>query len=159
MKTLPYDKAKMEQIIKKYPTPFHIYDEAGIISAAHNLQRAFQWNVGYKEYYAVKACPNPAILKLLHRNGCGMDCSSETELMLCEKLGITGEDIMFSSNDTPAREFEYARTLGAIVNLDEFSHLDFRAAFRRPSACAIIPAGISNSATPSWETPAMRNTA
>ena len=104
MKTLPYDKAKMEQIIKKYPTPFHIYDEAGIISAAHNLQRAFQWNVGYKEYYAVKACPNPAILKLLHRNGCGMDCSSETELMLCEKLGITGEDIMFSSNDTPARE-------------------------------------------------------
>ena len=157
MKTLPYDKAKMEQIIKKYPTPFHIYDEAGIISAAHNLQRAFQWNVGYKEYYAVKACPNPAILKLLHRNGCGMDCSSETELMLCEKLGITGEDIMFSSNDTPAREFEYARKLGAIVNLDDYWRST--AAFRRPSACAIIPAGISNSATPSWETPAMRNTA
>lgn len=127
MKTLPYDKAKMEQIIKKYPTPFHIYDEAGIISAAHNLQRAFQWNVGYKEYYAVKACPNPAILKLLHRNGCGMDCSSETELMLCEKLGITGEDIMFSSNDTPAREFEYARKLGAIVNLDDYTHIDFLA--------------------------------
>ena len=127
MKTLPYDKAKMEQIIKKYPTPFHIYDEAGLISAAHNLLRAFQWTVGYKEYYAVKACPNPAILKLLHRNGCGMDCSSETELMLCEKLGITGEDIMFSSNDTPAREFEYARKLGAIVNLDDYTHIDFLA--------------------------------
>ena len=125
MKTLPYDKAKMEQIIKKYPTPFHIYDEAGIISAAHNLQRAFQWNVGYKEYYAVKACPNPAILKLLHRNGCGMDCSSMTELMLCEKCGITGDDIMFTSNETPAEEYAYALRLGATITLDDITHVDF----------------------------------
>ena len=104
MKTLPYDKAKMEQIIKKYPTPFHIYDEAGIISAAHNLQRAFQWNVGYKEYYAVKACPNPAILKHAARGtAAAWTARRMTELMLCEALGITGEEIMFSSNDTPAR--------------------------------------------------------
>ena len=125
MKTLPYDKAKVEEILKTYPTPFHIYDEAGIVAAAQRLQRAFQWNAGYKEYYAVKACPNPAILRLLHDHGCGMDCSSYTELMLCEALGITGEDIMFSSNDTPAEEFRYARRLGACVNLDDFSHIDF----------------------------------
>ena len=127
MKTLPYDKAKIEEIIKTYPTPFHIYDEKGIRDAAHKLQRAFSWNVGYKEYYAVKACPNPAILKLLHDNGCGMDCSSYTELMLCEALGITGEDVMFSSNATPANEFVYARKLGAIINLDDFTHIDFLA--------------------------------
>ncbi|MGI5885022.1 MAG: diaminopimelate decarboxylase [Candidatus Spyradocola sp.] len=125
MKTLPYDKAKIEEIVKTYPTPFHIYDEAGIVSAAQRLQRAFQWNAGYKEYYAVKACPNPAILRLLHRQGCGMDCSSYTELMLCERLGIVGEDIMFSSNDTPAEEFVYARRLGALINLDDYSHIDF----------------------------------
>lgn len=127
MKTLPYDKAKIEEIIKTYPTPFHIYDEAGIVSAAQRLQKAFAWNKGYKEYYAVKACPNPAILKLLHSQGCGMDCSSETELMLCEKLGITGEEIMFSSNATPAREFVYARRLGALINLDDYTHIDFLA--------------------------------
>ena len=125
MKTLPYTKAQIEQIIKTYPTPFHIYDEKGIKGAAHRLQAAFAWNPGYKEYYAVKACPNPAILKLLHENGCGMDCSSYTELMLCDALGIRGEDIMFSSNATPAEEFVYARKLGAIVNLDDFTHIDF----------------------------------
>ena len=125
MKTLPYDKAQIEEIAKTHPTPFHIYDEAGIVAAAQRLQRAFQWNAGYKEYYAVKACPNPAILRLLHDQGCGMDCSSLTELMLCERLGIVGEDIMFSSNDTPAEEFAYARRLGALINLDDFSHIDF----------------------------------
>ena len=125
MKTLPYNKAKIEEIIKTYPTPFHIYDEKGIKDAAHKLQRAFKWNIGYKEYYAVKACANPAILKLLHDNGCGMDCSSYTELMLCEALGITGEDIMFSSNATPANEFVYARKLGAIINLDDYTHIEF----------------------------------
>ena len=125
MKTLPYTKAQIEQIIKTYPTPFHIYDEKGIKCAAHRLQSAFAWNPGYKEYYAVKACPNPAILKLLYENGCGMDCSSYTELMLCEALGIRGEDIMFSSNATPAQEFVYARKLGAIINLDDFTHIDF----------------------------------
>ena len=125
MKTLPYTKAQIEQIIKTYPTPFHIYDEKGIKGAVRRLQAAFAWNPDYKEYYAVKACPNPAILKLLHENGCGMDCSSYTELMLCDALGIRGEDIMFSSNATPAEEFVYARKLGAIVNLDDFTHIDF----------------------------------
>ena len=125
MKTLPYDKAKIEEIAKTHPTPFHIYDEAGIVAAAQRLQRAFQWNAGYKEYYAVKACPNPAILRLLHDQGCGMDCSSLTELMLCEKLGISGEEIMFSSNDTPAEEFVLAHRLGAIINFDDISHIPF----------------------------------
>ncbi len=127
MKTLPFDQAKIKEILRSYPTPFHIYDEAGIRSAARRLAKAFQWNEGYKEYYAVKACPNPAILKLLHQEGCGMDCSSETELLLCEKLGITGEEIMFSSNDTPAAEFLHARRLGAVINLDDFTHIDFLA--------------------------------
>lgn len=125
MKTLPYTKKKIEQIVKDYPTPFHIYDEKGIKDAAHRLQNAFAWNQGYKEYYAVKACPNPAILKLLYDNGCGMDCSSYTELMLCDALGIRGENIMFSSNATPAEEFVYARKLGALINLDDFTHIDF----------------------------------
>ncbi len=125
MKTLPYTKEKIQEIVKTYPTPFHIYDEKGIKDAAHKLQAAFAWNEGYKEYYAVKACANPAILKLLHDNGCGMDCSSYTELMLCEALGITGKDIMFSSNATPANEFVYARKLDAIVNLDDYTHIEF----------------------------------
>ncbi len=125
MKTLPYTKKKIVQIVKDYPTPFHIYDEKGIKDAAHRLQNAFAWNQGYKEYYAVKACPNPAILKLLYDNGCGMDCSSYTELMLCDALGIRGENIMFSSNATPAEEFVYARKLGALINLDDFTHIDF----------------------------------
>lgn len=162
MKTLPYDKAQIEEIAKTHPTPFHIYDEAGIVAAAQRLQRAFQWNAGYKEYYAVKACPNPAILRLLHDQGCGMDCSSLTELMLCERLGIVGEDIMFSSNDTPAEEFAYARRLGALINLDDFptsTSCGTTAASPRRSACATTPAASSAWATRSWATPATPSTA
>lgn len=107
------------------PTPYHLYDEAGIRSNARGLNRAFAWNPGYKEYFAVKATPNPSIMQILHEEGCGMDCSSLTELMLCERIGISGEDIMFSSNATPAEDFVYANKLGAIINLDDFTHIEF----------------------------------
>lgn len=116
-------KEAIEEIVKTYPTPFHIYDEKGIRENAKALKEAFSWNKGYKEYFAVKATPNPTILKLLHEYGCGCDCSSYTELMLSEACGITGEDIMFSSNDTPPEEFAYAYKLGGIINLDDFTHI------------------------------------
>lgn len=125
MKTLPFTKAQLEAIVQQYPTPFHIYDEAAMKKNLKRLQKAFSWNKGFKEYYAVKAEPNPVILKLLYDAGCGMDCSSLTELMLCEALNIMGEDIMFSSNDTPPEEFELARKLNAIINLDDITHIDF----------------------------------
>ena len=125
MKTLPFDKAHLQAIVQKYPTPFHIYDEAGMLKNLKRLQNAFGWNPGFREYFAVKAEPNPIILRLLHAAGCGMDTSSLTELMLCEALGIRGEQIMFSSNDTPPEEFELARKLDAIINLDDITHIDF----------------------------------
>ena len=126
-KTLPYDKAKIEAIIKEYPTPFHIYDEHGLRTRVRALQKAFSWNKGYKEYYAVKACPNPVLMQILKEEGCGMDCSSYAELMLSEAVGILADNIMFSSNATPAKDFEYARRLDAIINLDDISHIDFLA--------------------------------
>ncbi len=116
---------QLKEITAKYPTPFHIYDEKGIRENARNLKKAFSWNKGFKEYFAVKATPNPFLLKLLHEEGCGMDCSSLTELMLSEALGIVGEDIMFSSNATPAEEFVKAKELNAVINLDDFTHIDF----------------------------------
>ncbi len=125
MKTLPFDEQQIRAIIRDYPTPFHIYDAKAIVDNAKRLQAAFAWNTGYREYFAVKAEPNPVIMQLLYEQGCGMDCSSYTELMLCEALGITDNSIMFSSNDTPASEFEYARKLNAIVNLDDITHIDF----------------------------------
>ena len=125
MKSIPLTCAQLEQIISKYPTPFHIYDEKGIRENARRLYAAFSWNKGFREYFAVKAEPNPAIIKLLHEEGCGADCSSMTELMISERLGITGENIMFSSNATPPEDFAYARKLGAIVNLDDVTHIDF----------------------------------
>ncbi len=125
MKTLPFDKTQIDAIIQKYPTPFHLYDEKGIKDNLKRLQNAFSWNPGYREYFAVKALPNPVIMQILRDNGCGMDCSSYTELMLCEAVGITGNDIMFSSNDTPAKDYLYARKLGAIINLDDITHIPF----------------------------------
>lgn len=116
---------QLKEITAKYPTPFHIYDEKGIRENARNLKKAFSWNKGFKEYFAVKATPNPFLLKLLHEEGCGMDCSSLTELMLSEALGIVGEDIMFSSNATPAEEFVKAKELNSVINLDDFTHIDF----------------------------------
>ena len=116
-------REKLEEIAKEYPTPFHLYDEKGIRENARALKEAFSWNPGFKEYFAVKATPNPFILKILQDMGCGTDCSSETELMLSKACGFTGHDIMFSSNDTPAEEFKMADELGAIINLDDFTHI------------------------------------
>jgi len=116
-------KAQIEEIVTKYPTPFHIYDEKGIRENARKMKQAFAWNQGFKEYFAVKATPNPTILKILHQEGCGTDCSSLAELMMSERCGIVGKEIMFSSNDTPAEEFAYAAKLGATINLDDITHI------------------------------------
>ena len=125
MKTPFITKAKAEEIIKEIPTPFHIYDEKGIRQRARDLYKAFSWNKGFKEYFAVKATPNPTILKILKEEGCGTDCSSLTELMMSDKMGFKGDEIMFSSNDTPAEEFVLAKKLNATINLDDFTHIDF----------------------------------
>lgn len=126
MKKKPFvTKEQLETMIKEYPTPFHLYDEAGIRKNAQALKEAFSWNQGYREYFAVKATPNPFLIDILRDYGCGYDCSSLTELMLSEAIGAEPGDIMFSSNDTPAEEFAYADKLGAIINLDDITHIDF----------------------------------
>lgn len=125
MKTPFVNQAQLEAITEKYPTPFHIYDEKGIRENARLVKQAFSWNPGFKEYFAVKATPNPSILKILREEGCGTDCSSLTELMMSEKCGFSGSEIMFSSNETPAEEFVLAEKLGATINLDDFTHIDF----------------------------------
>jgi diaminopimelate decarboxylase len=124
-KTLPFTREKIEAIIERHPTPFHLYDEKGIRSGARRLISAFAWAPAFREFYAVKANPNPHLMKMLREEGFGADCSSMAELVLAEKVGITGEDIMFTSNDTPADEYRKARALGAIINLDDISHIDF----------------------------------
>ncbi|MEG6584795.1 diaminopimelate decarboxylase [Dendrosporobacter sp. 1207_IL3150] len=124
-KKLPFTKSQLEEIIQQYPTPFHIYDEEAIRKNARQLIAAFSWAPQFKEYFAVKATPNPTILKILREEGIGADCSSLPELMLAEMAGITGENIMFSSNNTPADEFQAARKMGAIINLDDISHIDY----------------------------------
>ncbi|TYQ18319.1 UNVERIFIED_CONTAM: diaminopimelate decarboxylase [Acetivibrio alkalicellulosi] len=116
---------QLNEIVKKYPTPFHLYDEKGIRQNARALKKAFEWNKGFKEYFAVKATPNPTILKILKEEGFGVDCSSYTELMMSEKVGFKGDEIMFSSNVTPKEDFIYARKLDAIINLDDITHIDF----------------------------------
>ena len=118
-------KEQIEEIVKTYPTPFHIYDEKGIRENAQALKEAFAWNKGFKEFFAVKATPNPFLIDILRDYGCGCDCSSLTELMLSNAMGIEGKDIMFSSNDTPAEEFAYAAKLGATINLDDITHIEF----------------------------------
>ena len=117
-------KQQAVEIIKQYPTPFHIYDEKGIRENARRLNKAFSWNKGYKEYFAVKATPNPYILKILKEEGCGVDCSSLTELMLSECCGFSGSDIMFSSNVTPDEDYKFAKKLGAYINIDDFTHIE-----------------------------------
>ena len=116
---------QLEEIVKEYPTPFHLYDEKGIRENAKKLKAAFSWNKGYREYFAVKATPNPFILNILKEYGCGADCSSMTELMMSDAIGFSGSDIMFSSNDTPAEEFQFADRIGGIINLDDITHIDF----------------------------------
>ena len=126
MKKEPFvTKAQLDEIIKTYPTPFHLYDEKGMRENMKALKEAFSWNKGYREYFAVKATPNPFLINILREYGCGCDCSSYTELMLSDAIGATGEDIMFSSNDTPAEEFVLADKLNAIINLDDITHIDF----------------------------------
>lgn len=124
-KKVPFTKEQMEEIIKQYPTPFHIYDEKAIRENARKLLKAFSWNKGFKEFFAVKACPNPYIIKILKEEGFGTDCSSLPELVLSEKVGIVGENIMFTSNETPANEYKKAFELGAIINLDDITHIPF----------------------------------
>ena len=118
-------KEQLDEIVKKYPTPFHLYDEKGIRETARGLYKAFSWNKGFKEFFAVKATPNPYLIQILQEYGCGCDCSSMTELMLSKAIGCKKGDIMFSSNDTPEAEFRYANEIGGIINLDDITHIDF----------------------------------
>ena len=123
---IPYiTKEKAEQIAQKYPTPFYLYDEAGIRKRARLVNKAFAWNKGFKEYFAVKATPNPYILQILKEEGCGADCSSLTELQMSHAAGLTGRDVMFSSNETPAEDMQLAKIMGAIINLDDLTHVEF----------------------------------
>ncbi|HOX34580.1 MAG TPA: diaminopimelate decarboxylase [Methanoregulaceae archaeon] len=131
-KTVPFSRSQVEELEKTFPTPFHVYDEEAIRAGSRRLYKAFSWVTdsdgkkgGFKNYFAVKALPNPYILRLLHEEGQGTDCSSLPELLLSEAAGITGEEIMFSSNDTPAEEFALAKKLGAIINLDDITFIDF----------------------------------
>ena len=126
MEKIPFvTKEKVEEIVKTIPTPFHIYDEKGIRENTQKLKDAFSWNKGFKEFFAVKATPNPFLIDILREYGCGCDCSSLTELLLSHAMGVKGGDIMFSSNDTPAEEFAYANEIGATINLDDITHIDF----------------------------------
>ncbi len=126
MSKVPFiTKERAHEIAKTYPTPFHIYDERGIRENAKAVKEAFSWNPGFKEYFAVKATPNPCLIQILREYGCGCDCSSMTELMLSKAMGMEGADIMFSSNETPEEEYAYAAKIGAIINLDDITHIDF----------------------------------
>ena len=123
--TLPFDLAQMQKIIDKYPTPFHIYDEKGIRDNVRRFLKAFAWAPEFKEYFAVKAAPNPYLLKLLKEEGLGVDCSSLAELILAEKVGFKGENIMLTSNETPVSEFAKALELDAVLNLDDITHIAY----------------------------------
>lgn len=139
-------KEQLDEIVKQYPTPFHLYDEKGIRENAKAMKEAFSWNKGFKEYFAVKANPNPFLIQILKEYGFGCDCSSYTELMLSKALGCTGDDIMFSSNDTPAQEFQYAYEMGAIINLDDITHIEFLekaiGCIPKKISCRFNPGGI-----------------
>ena len=126
MNKIPFiNKEQAEEIAKTYPTPFHIYDEKGIRENARLVQKAFSWNKGFREYFAVKATPNPFLLKILQEEGCGVDCSSLTELMMADACGFSGSDIMFSSNVTPEADYRFAHELNAYINLDDLTHVDY----------------------------------
>ena len=132
MKRVPFSREYIEELTEHYPTPFHLYDEAAIRENARRLNKAFDWvknadgsSGGFKNFFAVKALPNPHIMEVVREEGMGMDCSSITELMLADKLGITGEEVMFTSNDTPPEDYRKARELGAIINLDDITHIPF----------------------------------
>ncbi len=145
MKKVPFiTKQQLDEMVKTCPTPFHIYDEKGIRETARALFKAFSWNKGFKEYFAVKATPNPTILKVLKEEGCGTDCSSLTELIMSDRCGFKGHEIMFSSNETPAEEYKKAAELGAIINLDDITHVDFLkdvAGIPKTICCRFNPGG------------------
>ena len=147
---------QLQEIEKTFPTPYHIYDEKGIRENARKLNRAFAWNKGFKEYFAVKATPNPYIINILKEEGCGVDCSSMTELMMAEALNCKGEDIMFSSNATPAEEFVKAAKLDAIINLDDFTHIDFlekTVGIPETISCRYNPGGVFKTANGIMDNP------
>lgn len=147
---------QLQKIAKEFPTPFYLYDEKGIRENARRLNRAFAWNKGYREYFAVKATPNPSILQILKEEGCGVDCSSLTELMLSEAVGFHGHDIMFSSNDTPTEDFVLAHKLGAIINLDDITHIDVlqeAAGIPETICCRFNPGGVFQISNAIMDTP------
>lgn len=149
-------KEQIEEIVKTYPTPFHIYDERGIRENARKLKAAFSWNKGFREYFAVKATPNPFILKVLQEEGCGVDCSSLTELLLSEACGFQGEDIMFSSNVTPKAEYVKAKELNAFINLDDITHIDYleaAAGIPETICCRYNPGGVFKMGTDIMDNP------
>ena len=159
-------EAMAQQIIEDVPTPFHVYDEKGIRENVRRINKAFSWNKGFKEYFAVKALPNPVILQILKEEGCGVDCSSLTELMLSEACGFTGHEIMFSSNQTPVEDMQKAYELGAYINLDDATMVEFLervAGVPQEIFCRYNPAGPSSWARAkrafrSWTSPAMPST-
>lgn len=156
MKTPFVSREKLAEITDQFPTPFHLYDEKGIRERARALHEAFSWNPGFKEYFAVKATPNPAILKILKEEGCGVDCASYVELLMSQKLGFAGQDIMFSSNNTPAEEFQFARDLGATINLDAYEDVDFlkeAAGIPKVISCRYNPGGVFELGTSIMDNP------
>ncbi|MEG1991131.1 MAG: diaminopimelate decarboxylase, partial [Christensenella sp.] len=149
-------KEQLESIAEKYPTPFHLYDERGIRENARRMNAAFSWNKGFREYFAVKATPNPVIMKILKEEGCGVDCSSYTELMLSEACGFVGQDIMFSSNDTPAEDFRLARKMNVIINLDDLTHVEAlreAAGIPKTICCRYNPGGVFETANGIMDNP------
>ena len=156
MKTPFISREKLDEITAQFPTPFHLYDEKGIRERARALHEAFSWNPGFKEYFAVKATPNPAILKILKEEGCGVDCASYVELLMSQKLGFAGRDIMFSSNNTPAEDFQFARDLGATINLDAYEDVAFlkeAAGIPKVISCRYNPGGVFELGTSIMDNP------
>lgn len=156
MKTPFVTREQLDQLIQEFPTPFHLYDEAGIRETARALHKAFAWNEGFKEYFAIKATPNPSILKILQEEGCGVDTASYVELLMADKLGFSGKEIMFSSNNTPANEFVYARELGATINLDAYEDIAFLksvANIPKVISCRYNPGGVFELGTDIMDNP------
>ncbi|WP_444658225.1 diaminopimelate decarboxylase [Caproiciproducens sp. R2] len=156
MKNTFVNKEELEKIAARFPTPFYLYDEKGIRENVRRLQKAFAWNSGFREYFAVKATPNPVILKIMKEEGCGVDCSSLTELMLSDAVGFHGQNIMFSSNETPPEEFVLAKKLGALINLDDFTHIDFlksTAGIPETICCRFNPGGTFQISNAIMDTP------
>ncbi|HHA9199839.1 TPA: diaminopimelate decarboxylase [Streptococcus pneumoniae] len=156
MKTPFINREELEAIVAEFPTPFHLYDEKGIREKARAVNQAFSWNKGFKEYFAVKATPTPAILKILQEEGCGVDCSSYVELLMSHKLDFLGSEIMFSSNNTPDKEYAYARELGATINLDAFEdieHLERVAGIPEIISCRYNPGGVFELGTDIMDNP------